>query len=131
MSVGSEVALRKYEARLSGAPGTGDAEGDDEPWGCCCAIDDDEARETRGEEGEGEEMVLEVSLVFLVRGGGGPTRARGRTDLGGMTAEGTSCRSLSNSSGTTVVGGGEEDGGRGGEGEGETGGGGVIVTIWG
>lgn len=74
----------------------------------------------RIEAGGGREAVKELDEVRLVSGGGGPNRAFGRTDLGGITAEGTRCLSLSNSSGT-MDGGGEADGGSGGDGDGDAG----------
>jgi len=77
---------------------------------------------TKGGAGDDEDAdsddVIELAEVFRVRGGGGPTKVRGRTDFGGVTAEGTSCFSLSNSS----VGGGEGEEGKGGESDGEVGG---------
>lgn len=102
--LGSEVALRKYEARLPGCPEGTDEDVTDEEGGV--------------EEDEEDEEEMEVGGTFLVRGRGGPTNARGRTDLGGITTDGTSCLSLSISSGIAAGGGGEADSG--GDGEGDT-----------
>jgi hypothetical protein len=110
------VAFRKYEARAVGG----------------VAVDAVDIREDGGTEndtaegtviGEGEGKIVGAPAVggcFLVSGGGGPTRARGRTDFGGMLAEGTSCLSLSISG---TIAGGDEEGCSGGEGDGEIGGG--------
>jgi hypothetical protein len=62
-----------------------------------------------GEAGATEEM---DGGCFLVRGRGGPTTPRARTDLGGIPVLGISCFSLS-ISGTTTRGG-EDEGGKGG-----------------
>jgi hypothetical protein len=77
----------------------------------------DEDLRTSGGTGDVDEGndVIELADVFRVSGGGGPTNARGRTDLGGFAAEGINCFNLSNSS---IIGGGEELG-SGGDSEGE------------
>jgi hypothetical protein len=88
--VGSDLVLRKYEA--SWVDGT-------EEGGTPVIAGDAE-----GEDGAKGDAIEEADVLFArggwrVEGGGGPTRDLCRTDLGGITADGTKCLSLSNSSG--------------------------------